>query len=206
MIHEKFIANGAGVLITEVTESLSNLEAGLTNFEIYKSAYENLKTDKRKLEFLGLRIAINELLNDAVEIIYDKDGKPALKNSPYHISLSHSGKWLAVMAHPTRKVGIDIECPTDKFEKLYKRFLSQTEQEELYCDKDLRKLQIAWSVKEALYKIIGNEAVDFANQLRIFAFDIESSNTVKAEHIPTGTIYHLQYKIDNQFILAYSIA
>lgn len=206
MIHEKFIANGAGVLIMEVTESLSDLEVILSNFEIYKSAYENLKTDKRKLEFLGLRIAINELLNVAVEIIYDKDGKPALKNSPYHISLSHSGKWLAVMAHPTRKVGIDIECPTDKFEKLYKRFLSQTEQEELYHDKDLRKLQVAWSVKEALYKIIGNEAVDFANQLRIFAFDIESSNTIKVEHIPSGTIYHLQYKIDNQFILAYSIA
>ena len=149
MIHEKFIANGAGVLIMEVTESLSDLEVRLSNFEIYKSAYENLKTDKRKLEFLSLRIAINELLNDTVEIIYDKGGKPALKCNPYHISLSHSGKWIAVMAHPTRKVGIDIECPTDKFEKLYKRFLSETEQEEIYHDKDLRKIQIAWSAKEA---------------------------------------------------------
>ena len=185
MIHEKFIANGAGVLIMEVTESLSDLEVRLSNFEIYKSAYDNLKT---------------------VEIIYDKGGKPALKCNPYHISLSHSGKWIAVMAHPTRKVGIDIECPTDKFEKLYKRFLSETEQEEIYHDKDLRKIQIAWSAKEALFKIIGNEAIDFANQLRIFAFNIKSSNTIKAEHIPTSTIYHLQYKIDNQFILVYSIA
>ena len=206
MIYEKFIANNAGVLIMEVTESLSNLEASLSNFEIYKTAYENLKTEKRKLEFLGLRIAINELLNDVVEIIYDSEGKPALKNNPHHISLSHSGKWLAVMAHPTQKVGIDIECPTDKLEKLYKRFLSETEQKELYQDKDLRKLQIAWSVKEALYKIIGNEAVDFANHLRIFAFDIANNDSIKAEHIPSNTIYHLQYKIDNHFILAYSIA
>ena len=206
MTYERFTTNGADVLIIENKESLSEMESMLVNFEIYRPAYEKLTTDKRKAEFLGLRIGINELLNGVYEIIYNEDGKPCLKNEQLHISLSHSGKWLAIIAHPTKKVGIDIECPAPKLEKLYKRFLSEVEQEELYKTKNIVKLQIAWSAKEALYKIIGNDAVEFASQLRIFDFCIENNKTLRAQHIPTGMAYELHFKTNNQYTLVYSIA
>lgn len=206
MTYEKFTTNGAEVLIIENKESLSEMAVQLANFEVYKSAYETLTTDKRKREFLGLRIGVNELLNGVHEIIYDENGKPCLKNEQTNISLSHSEKWLAIIAHPTRPVGIDIECPAPKLEKLYKRFLSQIEQKELYLTKDIAKLQIAWSAKEALYKIIGNDAVEFASQLRIFDFNVEKSGTLHAQHTPTGVEYELFFKTNNQFTLVYSIA
>ena len=80
MTYEKFTTNGAEVLIIENKESLSEMAVQLANFEVYKSAYETLTTDKRKREFLGLRIGVNELLNGVHEIIYDENGKPCLKN------------------------------------------------------------------------------------------------------------------------------
>lgn len=111
------------------------------------------------------------------------------------------------MAHPTRKVGIDIECPTDKIQKVYKRFLSIAEQEDLSNGKDNRKLLLAWSAKEALFKIIGKEAIDFANQLRIFPFEIKSSSgEIKAQHIPTKSHYQLFYQQTEKYTLVYCLS
>lgn len=206
MIHESFISNEAYVLVWEVTESLDELSALLTNFDNYATEYENLKTDKRRLEFLSVRVAMNYLLNKELEIKYNSEGKPFLSDQSYAISISHSGKWIAVMAHPRLKAGIDIECPTDKIKKLYKRFLSETEQNELFADQNIKKLQIAWSAKEALYKIIGNEAVDFVNQIRIFPFEIEGNGQIMSKHIPSQTVYYLNYKITDQYDLVFCIA
>ena len=110
------------------------------------------------------------------------------------------------MVHPTRKVGIDIECPTDKIQKLYKRFLSKQEQEELSDGKNRQQLLLAWSAKEALYKIIGKEAIDFANQLRIFPFCPEMTGEMTAEHTPTGKLYYLSYILTEKYTLVYCIS
>jgi phosphopantetheinyl transferase len=89
---------------------------------------------------------------------------------------------------------------------LYTRFLSLTEQKELSEGKDIHQLLLAWSAKEALYKIIGKEAIDFATQLRIFPFNVQPSGELNAEHIPTKTIYKLQYQQTNEYTLVYCMA
>ena len=110
------------------------------------------------------------------------------------------------MIHPNKKAGIDIECPTDKIRKLYTRFLSLTEQKELSGGKDIKQLLLAWSAKEALFKIIGKEAIDFANQLRIYPFVVKPSGEMKAQHIPTETIYKLNYHQTKEYTLVYCLA
>ena len=110
------------------------------------------------------------------------------------------------MACNERKVGIDIQIPTDKIQKLHKRFLSETEQSELKIENDTAKLTIAWAAKEALYKIIGIEAVDFANQLRIFPFEVHKTGKLNAEHVPTETKFELNYILNDDFTLVYCLA
>ena len=74
MIYEQFKSNNADILIWEITESAVELIRMLSNFECYKTEYESIKTDKRRIEFLAARVAINQLLADEKMIVYDKSG------------------------------------------------------------------------------------------------------------------------------------
>jgi len=193
-------------MVWQLTESVETLKGQLDMTEQEKTGFDKINSDKRRLEFLGIRVALNALLGKEIHIEYDLEGKPHLSDRSYQISISHSNKWIAVMAHPSRMVGIDIECPTDKIQKLYRRFLSRTEQAELSDGKDIRQLLLAWSGKEALYKIIGKEAVDFATQLRIFPFEVKPSGSVKAQHIPSDSYFQLFYQLTEQYALVYCLA
>jgi len=102
-------------------------------------------------------------------------------------------------------VGIDLEVPTDKFQKLYQRFLNKKEQELLFDPNDLRKVQLAWSAKEALYKIIGIEAVNFDKQLEIKPFELSSEGTFTGLHIASGKTFLLNYSVNEEFNLVYCI-
>jgi len=206
MKHEVIVIGDAKIMVWELTESIESLKEQLILSDSDKTAFNKIASDKRKLEFLSIRVALKSLLGKEIQIEYDSEGKPHLSDQSYHISISHSNKWIAVMAHTSRNVGIDIECPTDKIQKLYQRFLSITEQKELSNGKDIRQLLLAWSGKEALYKIIGREAVDFANQLRIFPFEVKPSGEMKAQHIPSESFYKLFYQLTEQYTLVYCLA
>jgi phosphopantetheinyl transferase len=193
--------DNAQLLIWEITESIDELKNQLSLLDM--TELKKKVSDKRKLEFLGVRVALKHLLGYEVTVKYDVEGKPFLADDSFHISVSHSGKWIAVTAHPTRAVGIDIEVPTDKIQKLYTRFLSETEQRELSDGQNIQQLQIAWSAKEALYKIIGKEAVDFAKQLRIYPFEVSENGEIRAEHIPSKQQFTLYYHQQSSYTLVY---
>ena len=194
----------ARLLVWELTENMDDLLRLLPELDV--TELEKHTSVKRKLEFLGVRVALKALLGKEIIVKYDANGKPFLPDNSYHISVSHSAKWIAVMAHPTQLVGIDIEIPTAKIQKIYKRFLSPTEQEELSNGNNISQLQLAWSAKEALYKIIGKKAVDFAKQLRIFPFDVKPAGEISALHIESETHYQLHYIQNQSYTLVYCLA
>ena len=205
MKRELITLNDAGLLVWELTESSETLRNQLDLTESDKIVFEKIVSEKRKLEFLGIRIALKTLLGREIQIGYDGNGKPHLLDNKHHISVSHSHQWIAVMAHPTHSVGIDIECPTDKIQKLYTRFLSSEEQHDLSEGKDNRQLLLAWSAKEALYKIIGKDAIDFATQLRIFPFKVKQSGEMLAQHVPTKSLYKLYYRLTDNYSMVYCL-
>ena len=196
----------AKILVVELKDSVAELYQQWLQKGLDTAEYEKITSEKRKKEYLGVRLAMRSLLNKDVLISYTSDGKPFIADESYQISISHSSKWIAVMAHPTRLVGIDIECPTNKIKNIFARFLSKTEQEELSNGNDIAQLQLAWSAKEALYKIIGKQAIDFANQLRIFPFEAKNNGEISAQHIDTKTLYSLFYIQSAEYTLVYCIA
>ena len=197
--------NNAGLLILEITESAEEMLIQFGKFDIYAEDYSKINSEKRKSEFLGVRLALKALLGEFFLISYNVEGKPFLTDKGFNISISHSGKWIVVMAHRSRLVGVDIECPSDKIQKIYKRFLSETEQEELSQGKNSKQLQIAWSVKEALYKIVGKQAVDFATQLYIYPFETKIEGEIIAKHVLSNTIYKLYYIQNKDYTLVYCL-
>ena len=205
MKSESYNVDDANLLILELTETVDELLEEYQLSDIETIEFSKLVSDKRRLEYIGVRFALKMLLGNTVLIEYDADGKPFLADKSYQISVSHSKNFMAVIAHPDRHVGIDIECPSAKIEKIYKRFLSEKEQIAFSEGKDIRQLQIAWSAKEALFKIIGNQAVDFANQLELFPFEANSTGKIKAKHIPTDSRYELHYFNTSDYTLAYCL-
>jgi len=197
--------DGATILVCELTESVEILKSQLHLNDSDRTEFDKIVSEKRKLEFLGIRTALKTVIGKEIFIQYDDGGKPHLSDNSFQISISHSNKWIAVIVHPLKKVGIDIECPTDKIQKLYKRFLSPIEQKELSGGNDIHQLLIAWSAKEALYKIIGKESIDFANQLRIYPFEIKAKGEIRAQHVPTKSNYFLNYQQTEQYTLVYCL-
>lgn len=172
--------------------------------EFYAEELNKISSDKRRREFITARVAINQLLGKEVRIVYDKAGKPLLSNHEGHISISHSRKFLALIYHPCKAVGIDIECPSERVLKVSQRFLNDTELG--YFEGQLLKIQIAWSVKEALYKMLGEDYVDFAASMLIHDFEPADTGKLYCEDPRNQKVYALNYMVRPEFNLAYSIS
>lgn len=176
------------------------------NTALYKDELEQFSGEKRRKEFLGLRFALKKCLdNQDYKVIYSEEGKPLLENGKFNVSFSHAGNWNVAVSHPTQKVGIDIEIPTEKLRRVYEKFLSIEEQEYFPKTSDLETLCLLWSCKEVLFKIIGNDAVDFAKQLRIFPFNKKESGTIEGQHLVTGTHYSLYYQITPNYVVVFGM-
>ena len=206
MIYKQFKTNEASVLVWKITENESSLEKLLVNLDSYRSDLDKLTSPKRRLEFLASRVALNAIMNRPVNVIYDLNGKPLLDNEFSYISISHSRKWVAVIHHPTLITGIDIECPTERINKIAHRFLNQTELDSFLGDDETKKTQLAWSAKESLYKIIGTEVADFARQLSVFPFDLQEEGTFNAKQNSNESIYEMHYLITEHFNLVFCMA
>lgn len=112
---QKKCPNGAHLLVWEVEENESTLISLLPSTILTDAEYEEIKIPHKKIELLASRVAIRHLaksLNVVFEgIKKDENGKPYLVNSHWHMSVTHSRHFMAVVMHPEKAVGIDIERP-----------------------------------------------------------------------------------------------
>jgi 4'-phosphopantetheinyl transferase len=192
----------AEILVIETDETPETLKTRLSNFREYEDELKNIGLKKRLREFLGVRCGVNQLFKENVKVIYHADGKPYLRDKNESISISHSGKFIALITHPVLLSGIDIEVPSKKVMKVASRFLSEKERSYLV---DEQSVAIAWSAKEALYKIIGKEAIDFAATLEIQPFNVASSGELLIRFIKDGQDFQIAYEMNDRYTLAYCL-
>ena len=95
--------------------------------------------------------------------------KPFLHNEAFHFSISHCGNYAAAIVSSKNRVGVDIEIPHEKIEKIQHKFLSDKEKKILheYGGDKIKNLTMAWSIKEALFKWYGTGQVDFIKDMNI---------------------------------------
>lgn len=202
---KEFTYQGGRVLIGQVDEDVDALQSMLTNFEVYKTEFKQLSITKRKREYLAARLLLNKALDREVVVCYDEHNKPYLQSASEHISITHSRDYIGVMVHPAHAVGIDLEWRTDKVKHVYKRFLNSSEQLYLYNENDSSHLEIAWSAKEVLYKLIGKDVLDYAKELEIFPFQLNDSGVVHVLHVSGSRIYRLHYFQNETYTLVVGV-
>ncbi len=148
-------------------------------------AIANIKLPQRRLERLGCRMALSQLLKKQnINIKYTKNGQPFIDEC--YLSFAHSGK-ISAAAISTEKIGIDIEFQKDRIYKLYHKFISIKELEQ--CNtQNIKDLYYYWCVKEAAFKWYAKGDVDFIEDIYVD----KSSSQVSIKHHFEQNIYHIE--------------
>ena len=147
-----------------------------------KAYVEQLKLGKRHLHWLGVRVLLRTMLNTSeyIDCKIDDHGKPYLVTIPYHISLSHSFDYAAVMIGKD-PVGIDIEQVKQKVERIAHKFMRKEELSFIIQKDKINQLYVCWCAKEAVYKCYGQKEVSFADNILLKPFEFEGHGFIDAE-------------------------
>lgn len=91
----------------------------------------------KRLQHLAGRFLLQFLFPDfPYELIRIADTrKPYLPNEQYHFSISHCGDYAAAIVSKNSRVGIDIEIPVPKIEKVKNKFLNEEEMKIFHISK-----------------------------------------------------------------------
>jgi 4'-phosphopantetheinyl transferase len=180
--------------IWKIEEEADELYSQLQLDEQEKAYYEQLKIGKRNLHWLGTRVLLRKMLctDEYIDFKVDEHGKPYLVNLPYHISLSHSFDYAAVMIGKA-PVGIDIEQVKEKVERIAHKFMRKQELAFINEKDKINQLYVCWCVKEAVYKCYGQKEVSFVNNILLEPFNFEGHGCVKA-HLDKGDV-HCNYEV-----------
>ncbi|MCI1778402.1 MAG: 4'-phosphopantetheinyl transferase superfamily protein [Bacteroidales bacterium] len=204
---KKKLKDEADISIWEITESEDELLNGTSVPNNELEEIEIAKSPLRRKEMLAERALINNIFGDKVYLGHHENESPFIQNSPIHISISHTSRFVAIITHPTENVGIDIERLNRPFDSVEKKALSPEEIEDLSDDEKERHLQLAiyWCSKEALYKRVGRHNIDFAKQFKIERFSPHEKGELKAIYTDEDgneRFFDLEYQtVDNHMMV-----
>lgn len=121
-----------------------------------------MKANKRRKEFLGARILLNEI-QPSVTIEYKETGKPKISTS--QISISHSSQYVAIGLDRNHDIGIDLQKIKSKIDNIKDKFLSEAELKRFNHHPNI--LTELWCIKEACYKLFDEAMLNFKKDIDI---------------------------------------
>ena len=192
--------------VWHITEDAESLFAALYNKETYRPQLDALRTDTRRTEWLACRVLLQTLLEREVTVDYLPNGAPTLRDLPFSVSLSHTKGYAAALVTSHAHAGIDIEYRSDRVKKIRSRFMRDDEDTAIDPAHESDHLLIYWCAKEALFKLLGEEEVDFREHLRIFPFPFSKQGILSGQELKTlrKQTFRLAYRVEDSFVVVWS--
>ena len=172
--------------VWKVDETVEQLRSMFHQFSIYEEGFMRFSTEKRKQEWLAVRVLLKELCGEEKKIAYLPSGKPYLEDGSTFVSFSHTSGYVAVALHPSAEVGVDIEQYGTRVQRVASRFIREDEKVSVESGDEIYALLLHWSAKETMFKLMKDEAVDFVNHLHILPFAPKESGTFHACEYRSG--------------------
>ena len=164
--------------ITESEQELMDLTS-IPSDEMEEISY--IKSESLRKQKLAVRALLDTMFEEKVYLSHHDNGKPYIENCATNISITHTGKYVAVILNDgDEEVGIDCESLDRDFSAVEKKALSEDEIEDLDDDKRNEQLAIYWCAKEAVYKKMSQYNVDFAEQIEIEEFRPKGEGELEA--------------------------
>lgn len=190
VIYNKDIDDQTILAVWKIEETEEELFSGLQFKQHELDLIATLSNSKRRMHWLSTRLLLRKMLrtDQYIDCRMDEHGKPYLVNSDYHISLSHSYDYAAVMIGKNRSVGLDIELIKDKIYRIQQKFLN-TEELAIPGLKDhTQALYVCWCAKEAVYKWYGKKELEFKKHMHIQPFNLQDEGALTLlVDLPEGT-------------------
>ncbi|MCD6354371.1 MAG: 4'-phosphopantetheinyl transferase superfamily protein [Prolixibacteraceae bacterium] len=192
----KKITTQAGILgIWRLQEPVENLLRKFHFSVEEKEEFRKIKAEKRKAEYLAVRLLLEKLTGVKPTILYSESGKPSLKNETQQLSISHSAE-LVVVLLSNWNVGVDVENIYRDVRKIETRFLHNNELEFISKTNSQQVTKILyWSAKEAIFKCSHEQGILFNEQISILPFQLEKEGRFEGLLILDGkkTEFQLEY-------------
>ena len=171
----------------------------------------------KRLQHLAGRYLLQNLFPDfPINLIKIADTrKPYLENEAYHFSISHCSDYAAAIVSSTKRVGVDIEVPTPKVQKIMHKFLHEEElrmvssessvvSNQSIIKKDVEKLTLLWNAKEAVFKWWSYGNVDFSEMIRLQPFMLQPQGIIEGAFVSDRVLpLQLHYKLFDGVSLAW---
>ena len=207
LVRKEIIEEDCLLGIWEITETRDQLLAMLSveNQQKANEYLSNIRSKKRQLEWLSIRVVLQILTNDNKTVKHTQQGQPYLSDNSYNISISHSKDYAVVLLHKHKKVGVDIENYSNRVLKIEKRFVSDDE----YIDPSNRVLHLIlhWCAKETLYKLMDSTKIIFKEHLHVRPFHIENKGVIKAcESLSThNASFDIYYEVNPNYVITWGM-
>ncbi len=174
----------------------------------YRSSLDDkYKNDGRKLEFLAIRALMYEmlrvngaskgLLSHAGDFTHNGQGKPLFRG--YHVSISHTKGYAALILSKKSEVAVDIEYMSDRVERIASKFLRKDERAD-----SLEAKLVHWCAKETVFKLFSEENLLF-EEMRVKPFDTMSDWACDVENLKSGKTARVDIELAMDFVLTYSM-
>ena len=144
----------------------------------------------RQAEKDGVHCVLTEMLGYEALIEHNEDGKPMIEG--YHISISHTLGYVAVILSRDYEVGVDIEYVSDRVNRISSRFLRD---DEVFAD--TKDKLIAWCAKETMYKLFSSE------YLALKDIKVDPQSCV-VTNMKRNITLHFQCECSSKYILTYT--
>jgi len=168
--------------ITETEQELIDLSSVPTD-EMEEISI--MRNESQRKQRLAVRALLNEVFEEKMYLSHHDNGKPYLENCITNISITHTDKYVAIITHDEDDLGIDVESLDRDFSAVEKKALSEDEIDDLDDDKDEKNEQLAiyWCAKEAIYKRMSQNRVDYAEQIEVEKFNVKDEGELEATFI-----------------------
>lgn len=174
----------------------------------YRSSLDDkYKNDGRKLEFLAIRALMYEmlrvngaskgLLSHAGDFTHNGQGKPLFRG--YHVSISHTKGYAALILSKKSEVAVDIEYMSDRVERIASKFLRKDERAD-----SLDAKLVHWCAKETVFKLFSEENLLFEDML-VKPFDTMADWACDVENLKSGKTARVDFELAMDFVLTYSM-
>ncbi len=204
----KKLDNKAEIAVWQITETEEELMSLISVPNDEMEEISLIRNQNQRMQKLAVRALLNEVFEEKMYLNHHDNGKPYLENCVTNISITHTDKYVAIITHDEDDLGIDIESLDRDFSAVEKKALSEDEIDDLDEDKRNEQLAIYWCAKEAIFKRMSQNRVDFAEQIEVEKFrpkgegELEATFIHKDEHEEE---FELEYMTFDRHVLVWLV-
>ena len=191
------IASDVKIGLWEIEPSVDDL---LQSNPYLQSAYTGISTyrsESRKKEKLAIYALLYAMTGDAdLPIGHNQDGKPTVNG--YHISVSHTIGYAALILSKEKNVAVDIEYYSNRVNKVVHKFVREDEDKS-----SLDMLLVNWSAKESVYKFFSEQDLLYY-EMQISHFPISTSGKIKVKNLKNPQSVDVYYRLNDSYVLTYT--